>query len=81
MPAIVATAPADGGEWIGVFELAAILLDPAEKSGRFLPKDLRGRNTATEWLFWQVGGPGPMAGQNHHFGVYAPSKIPYAIDR
>jgi GST-like protein len=53
----------------------------AEKTGRFLPKDVRGRKAATEWLFWQVGGLGPMAGQNHHFGVYAPSRIPYAIDR
>jgi GST-like protein len=51
----------------------------AEKTGRFLPKDVRGRKTATEWLFWQVGGLGPMAGQNHHFGIYAPSRIPYAI--
>jgi GST-like protein len=53
----------------------------AEKTSRFLPKDVRGRKTVTEWLFWQVGGLGPMAGQNHHFGLYAPSKIPYAIDR
>jgi GSH-dependent disulfide-bond oxidoreductase len=70
-----------GGEPIGVFESGAILLYLAEKTGRFLPKDVRGRKTATEWLFWQVGGLGPMAGQNHHFGIYAPSKIPYAIDR
>jgi glutathione S-transferase len=81
MPAIIDTAPSDGGEPISVFESGAILLYLAEKTGRFLPKDVRGRNTAMEWLFWQVGGLGPMAGQNHHFGVYAPSKIPYAIDR
>jgi GST-like protein len=81
MPAIVGTAPADGGEPISVFESGAILLYLAEKTGRFLPKDVRGRKATTEWLFWQVGGPGPMAGQNHHFGVYAPGKIPYAIDR
>jgi GSH-dependent disulfide-bond oxidoreductase len=53
----------------------------AEKTGRFLPEDARGRKTAIEWLFWQVGGLGPMAGQNHHFGLYAPTRIPYAIDR
>jgi GST-like protein len=81
MPAIIDTAPADGGKAIGVFESGAILLYLAEKTGRFLPKDTRGRKTTTEWLFWQVGGLGPMAGQNHHFGVYAPTKIPYAIDR
>jgi len=81
MPAIVDTAPADLGEPISVFESGAILLYLAEKTGRFLPEDLRGRKTAMEWLFWQVGGLGPMAGQNHHFGVYAPSRIPYAIDR
>ena len=81
MPAIIDTAPADGGEPISVFESGAILLYLAEKSDSFLPKDVRGRKTVTEWLFWQVGGLGPMAGQNHHFGAYAPSKIPYAIDR
>jgi len=81
MPAIVDTAPADGGKAISVFESGAILLYLAEKTGRFFPKDTRGRKTATEWLFWQVGGLGPMAGQNHHFGVYAPTKVPYAIDR
>jgi GSH-dependent disulfide-bond oxidoreductase len=81
MPAIIDNAPADGGEPIGVFESGAILCYLADKIGRFLPKDVRGRKVATEWLFWQVGGLGPMAGQNHHFGIYAPSKIPYAIDR
>jgi GST-like protein len=81
MPAIIDTAPADGGEPISVFESGAILLYLAEKTGRFLPKDVRGRKTATEWLFWQVGGLGPMAGQNHHFGLYAPTRIPYAVDR
>jgi GSH-dependent disulfide-bond oxidoreductase len=53
----------------------------AEKTGLFLPSDVRGRKTVTEWLFWQMGGLGPMAGQNHHFGVYAPEKLPYAITR
>lgn len=81
MPAIIDRDPADGGEAVTVFESGAILLYLAEKTGRFLPADLRGRKTAMEWLFWQVGGLGPMAGQNHHFGVYAPEKIPYAINR
>ncbi|MGD0641122.1 MAG: glutathione binding-like protein [Roseiarcus sp.] len=81
MPAIIDTQPADGGEPIAVFESGAILMYLAEKTGRFLPADIRGRKTVVEWLFWQVGGLGPMAGQNHHFGLYAPEKIPYAIDR
>jgi len=81
MPAIIDRAPADGGEAISVFESGAILLYLAEKSGRFLPADVRGRKEVTEWLFWQMGGLGPMAGQNHHFGTYAPEKIPYAIER
>ncbi len=81
MPAIVDTKPADGGAPISVFESGAILLYLAEKTGKFLPKSVRGRVAATEWLFWQMGGLGPMAGQNHHFSGYAPEKIPYAIDR
>jgi GST-like protein len=81
MPAIIDTTPADHGEFVTVFESGAILLYLAEKTGRFLPQDIRGRNTVREWLFWQVGGLGPMAGQNHHFSLYAPEKIPYAIDR
>ena len=81
MPAIIDTAPADGGEPISLFESGAILLYLADKTGRFLPKDVRGRKAATEWLFWQVGGLGPMAGQNHHFNAYAIDPIPYAIDR
>jgi GSH-dependent disulfide-bond oxidoreductase len=81
MPAIIDRDPADGGEPVTVFESGAILLYLAEKTGRFLPADLRGRKTVTEWLFWQMGGLGPMAGQNHHFGAYAPEKIPYAINR
>jgi GSH-dependent disulfide-bond oxidoreductase len=81
MPAIVDTAPADGGPAISVFESGAILLYLAEKTGLFLPQDVRGRTAVLEWMFWQVGGLGPMAGQNHHFGLYAPEKIPYAIAR
>lgn len=81
MPAIVDRAPADGGEPISIFESGAILLYLAEKTGQFLPSTFRARKVVSEWLFWQVGGLGPMAGQNHHFGHYAPEKIPYAIER
>lgn len=81
MPAIVDHAPADGGEPLRLFESGAILLYLAEKTGRFIPADLRGRKTVLEWLFWQMGGLGPMLGQNHHFNRYAPEKIPYAVDR
>ena len=81
MPAIVDDAPRDGGEPLSVFESGAILVYLAEKTGKFLTEDTRGRIRVLEWLFWQVGGLGPMAGQNHHFGRYAPQKIPYAIDR
>jgi GSH-dependent disulfide-bond oxidoreductase len=81
MPAIVDHQPADGQEPISVFESGAILLYLAEKTGKFLPQDLRDRTSVLEWLFWQVGGLGPMAGQNHHFSQYAPEKIPYAIER
>ena len=81
MPAIIDRAPADGGEPISVFESGAILTYLGEKTGKFLPTDLRGRKTVLEWLFWQMGGLGPMAGQNHHFTQYAPEKIDYAIDR
>ncbi|AGI24164.1 glutathione transferase [Pseudomonas sp. ATCC 13867] len=81
MPAIIDTAPTDGGEPITVFESGAILVYLAEKTGQFLPSDVRGRKTVLEWLFWQVGGLGPMAGQNHHFVQYAPEKLPYAMQR
>ncbi len=81
MPAITDHAPTDGGGPLSVFESGAILTYLAEKTGRFLPRAPRTRATVLEWLFWQVGGLGPMAGQNHHFNGYAPEKIPYAIDR
>lgn len=81
IPAIIDQAPVDGGEPVSVFESGAILLYLAEKTGQFIPNTLRGRVEVLEWLFWQMGGLGPMAGQNHHFNVYAPEKISYAIDR
>lgn len=81
MPAIVDRAPTEGGDAISVFESGAVLLYLADKTGRFLPTATRERNTVMEWLFWQVGGLGPMLGQNHHFSGYAPEKIAYAIDR
>ena len=81
MPAIIDHAPLDGGKPVSVFESGAILLYLAGKTGKFLPKTLRGQVEALEWLMWQMGGLGPMAGQNHHFLNYAPEKIPYAIDR
>jgi GSH-dependent disulfide-bond oxidoreductase len=81
IPAIVDHAPTDGKAPISVFESGAILLYLAGKTGKFIPKDLRGQVACTEWLFWQMAGLGPMAGQNHHFNIYAPEKIPYAINR
>lgn len=81
MPAIVDHDPAEPGAPVSVFESGAILLYLAEKTGKFIPSDLRGRAEVLQWLFWQMGGLGPMAGQNHHFSLYAPEKIPYAISR
>ena len=81
MPAIVDHAPADGGAPLSVFESGAILLYLADKTGQFIPADQRGRTTALEWLFWQMGGLGPMTGQMGHFHVYAPEKIAYGMDR
>ena len=81
IPAIVDHAPQGGGEPIAIFESGAILLYLADKAGQFIPQDLRGRNECLQWLFWQMGGLGPMAGQNHHFVQYAPEKLPYAMDR
>jgi GST-like protein len=81
IPAIIDHAPAGGGKPIAVFESGAILLYLAEKTGQFIPRDLRGRTEAIQWLFWQMGNLGPMAGQNNHFSNYAVEKLPYAIDR
>jgi GST-like protein len=81
IPAIVDNEPAKGKKPISVFESGAILLYLAEKTGKFIPSDLAGRAEVVQWLFWQMGGLGPMAGQNHHFRNYAPEKISYAIDR
>src|SRR5947209_7250246 len=81
IPAIVDNEPKDGSAPISVFESGAILLYLADKTGKFIPSDIRGRVEVLQWLFWQMGGLGPMAGQNHHFGTYAPEKIPYAIER
>lgn len=81
IPAIVDHEPREGDRPISVFESGAILQYLAEKTGRFLPQDLAGRTETLQWLFWQMAGLGPMAGQNHHFSLYAPERIPYAIDR
>lgn len=81
MPAIIDHAPADGGAPISIFESGAILEYLAEKTGKFLPAATREKYAVLQWLFWQMGGLGPMAGQNHHFNNYAPEKLPYAIDR
>jgi GSH-dependent disulfide-bond oxidoreductase len=81
MPVLVDKAPTDGGEAISIFESGAILQYLAEKHGQFWPQDVRGKYEVSQWLFWQMGGLGPMAGQAHHFRGYANDKIPYAIDR
>ena len=81
MPAIIDRDPLDGGAPVSVFESAAILIYLAEKTDRFLPTAIRPRKTVLEWLSWQIGGLGPMAGQNHHFVQYAPERIPYAMER
>lgn len=81
MPAIVDHDPVGGGEPLSLFESGAILEYIADKSGQFLPKETRQRFDVLQWLYWQMGGLGPMLGQNHHFSQYAPEKLPYAIDR
>jgi GST-like protein len=81
IPAIVDHDPPGGGGPIPVFESGAILVYLAEKTGRFIARDVRGRTEAMQWLFWQMGNLGPMSGQNNHFSNYAVEKIPYAMDR
>jgi GST-like protein len=81
IPAIVDSQPVDGGAPVSVFESGAILQYLAEKTGKFLSKELRERTSTLEWLYWQVAGFGPMLGQNHHFTHYAPQPVPYAIER
>ena len=81
IPAIVDHEPADGGGPLNLFESGAILLYLAEKSGKLLSGELRERHATLQWLFWQVGGLGPMLGQNHHFNHCAPQAVPYAIER
>ncbi|HEY7383609.1 MAG TPA: glutathione binding-like protein [Beijerinckiaceae bacterium] len=81
IPSIVDKEPAGGGAPVSVFESGAILLYLAEKTGRFIATDPRGRAEVLQWLFWQMGGLGPMAGQAHHFRIYAPEKLDYAVKR
>src|SRR6202165_1848611 len=81
IPAIVDRAPRDGGEPFSVFETGAILIYLADKTGRFLPKDMRGRSRVVQWGMWQMSGLGPMHSQHGPFALYAQEKIPYALDR
>ncbi len=81
IPAIVDHAPKDGGAPLTVFESGALMLYLAEKEGRFLPTALRQRSEVVQWLFWQVGGLGPMMGQSQHFFRYAPEPVSYGIAR
>src|SRR5207245_8328743 len=81
MPAIVDDDPPGGGEPLAIFESAAILQYLAEKAGRFLPRDVRGKYEVLQWVAWQVANLGPVAGQLNHFANYATEKIPYAIAR
>jgi GST-like protein len=80
MPAII-DPDGPGGQPISVFESGAILQYLGRKTGKFYPSDERRRVEVDEWLFWQMGGFGPMLGQTHHFRIYAPEKVPYAIER
>jgi GST-like protein len=80
IPALVDPDGPDGRP-ISLFESGAILLYLAAKTGRLLPADVRGKYEVLQWLMFQMGGVGPMLGQTHHFRIYAPEKLPYAIDR
>jgi GSH-dependent disulfide-bond oxidoreductase len=81
IPALVDHAPEGGGAPLSVFESGAMLVYLAEKTGKFLPAKGAARYDAMQWLFWQMGGLGPMSGQNNHFKNYAVDKLPYAVDR
>jgi GST-like protein len=81
MPAIVDHEPLGGGAPMSIFESGAILEYLADKTGTFMSRETRGKYEVLQWVYWQMGGLGPMAGQNHHFSMYAPEKLPYAIDR
>lgn len=81
IPAIIDHSPRDGGAPFAVFESGAVMTYLAEKEGRFLPSDLRTRSEVLQWLFWQVGGLGPIMGQAQHFFSYASEKVPYGVER
>ena len=81
IPALVDPIPIEGDKSLSIFESGAILEYLADKTGAFLPQSSAARYNVLQWLYWQMGGLGPMAGQNHHFSQYAPEKIPYAITR
>nr|WP_249729927.1 glutathione S-transferase N-terminal domain-containing protein [Chelatococcus sp. YT9] len=81
IPAIIDHAPEDGGGPLSVFESGAILEYLADKTGRLLPRERRPRFEVLQWLYWQMGGLGPMAGQAHHFLHYASEDVAYAKDR
>ena len=81
IPAMIDHDPPGGGAPVSVFESGAMLMYLADKTGKFWPKDLRGRTAVSEWLFWQMANLGPKAGEANHFRKYAPEKLPYAIDR
>ena len=81
IPAIIDQSPEDQKGPLSLFESGAILWYLGEKTKKFIPADTRGKALVSQWLFWQMAGLGPMAGQNHHFNVYAPEKIPYGMER
>ncbi len=81
IPAIVDSDPSGDVPPLAIFESGAILVYLAEKTGRFMPQGLAGRMLVTQWLMWQIGGLGPMLGQNGHFLLYAPERLPYAVER